>query len=133
HHSSLRTCYPLPKVLYLDAIRDIIDLAHNLEHACLQSGPGASEGLTVDDVQLLHSLSIVRGKLQIESQFYSCIEDPTKLYILGIWQDLNKHHSYRGSPARNEVLGPQDEMLDLQWSISKALRAETRFYWVLPF
>ncbi|KAF2035359.1 hypothetical protein EK21DRAFT_106898 [Setomelanomma holmii] len=74
-------------------------------------------GLPADDPQLLQSLSIVRGKLQTNSRFYSCIEDPTLLYILGIWPNLDAHHRFLASPERDEVLGPEESMLDFQWSV----------------
>jgi heme-degrading monooxygenase HmoA len=74
-------------------------------------------GLSAHDPLLLESLSIVRGKLHTKSQFYTCIEDPTTLYILGIWRDLQQHQDFLASPARDEVLGPQEDMLDFQWTV----------------
>jgi hypothetical protein len=73
--------------------------------------------LSAHDPLLLESLSIVRGKLHTKSQFYTCIEDPTTLYILGIWRDLQQHQDFLASPARDEVLGPQEDMLDFQWTV----------------
>ncbi|KAH7125163.1 hypothetical protein B0J11DRAFT_299172 [Dendryphion nanum] len=64
------------------------------------------------DPALLASLSIVRGKLQTKSVFYTCIEDPTHIVILGIWSTLEAHHHFLASPARDEVLGPQEHLLD---------------------
>jgi heme-degrading monooxygenase HmoA len=79
------------------------------------------KGVAVDDPSLLESLSNVRGKLQTSSQFYSCIEDPTLIFILGIWPSLEAHHDFLASPARDEVLGPQEELADFQWSIHMPL------------
>jgi hypothetical protein len=75
------------------------------------------KGLSADDPQLLHILSDVRDKLQTGSQFYICIEDPTKLYIFGIWGDLKQHLDFLASPAREEILGPQENLLEFQWSL----------------
>jgi heme-degrading monooxygenase HmoA len=75
------------------------------------------KGVTADDPVLLQSLSTVRGKLHTRSQFYNCIEDPTIIYILGIWPSLDAHLEFLASPARDEFLGPQDDMLDFCWTI----------------
>ncbi|KAH8730078.1 hypothetical protein GQ44DRAFT_476977 [Phaeosphaeriaceae sp. PMI808] len=75
------------------------------------------KGPPAGDPKLLESLSIVRAKLQTKSQFYSCIEDPTKLYILGLWRDLEQHINFLASPVRDEVLGPQEDMLEFQWTV----------------
>jgi hypothetical protein len=73
--------------------------------------------LSVDSSQLLHILSDVREKLQTKSQFYTCIQDPTTLYILGIWRDLKQHLDFLASPTRDEILGPQESFLEFQWSV----------------
>jgi heme-degrading monooxygenase HmoA len=74
-----------------------------------------------DDPQLLHSLSLVRDKLQTKSRFYMCVEDPKTMYILGIWRDLAQHLDFLASPARDEVLGPQEDMLEFQWTVHMQL------------
>ncbi|KAF2662315.1 hypothetical protein K491DRAFT_585862 [Lophiostoma macrostomum CBS 122681] len=79
------------------------------------------KGVAADDPSLLESLSMVRGKLQTSSRFYSCVEDPTLIFILGIWPSLEAHHEFLASPARDEILGPQEELLDFQWSIHMPL------------
>ncbi|KAF1849921.1 uncharacterized protein K460DRAFT_360771 [Cucurbitaria berberidis CBS 394.84] len=73
--------------------------------------------LSADDPVLLHSLSVVRGKLHTNSQFYHCIEDPTLIYILGTWPSLEAHLDFLASPARHEILGPQENMLQFSWTI----------------
>jgi heme-degrading monooxygenase HmoA len=75
------------------------------------------KGLTADDPALLQSLSTVRRKLHTSSQFYNCIEDPTLIYILGMWPSLDAHLKFLASPARDEVLGPQEDMLDFCWTV----------------
>lgn len=75
------------------------------------------KGLPFNDPSLLQNLSAVREQLQTKSQFYTCIEDPTKLYIVGIWRDLKQHLDFLASPARDEVLGPQEDMLDFEWTV----------------
>jgi hypothetical protein len=73
--------------------------------------------LSADSPQLLHILSDVRDKLQTKSQFYTCVQDPTTLYILGIWRDLKQHLDFLASPTRDEILGPQESFLEFQWSV----------------
>jgi heme-degrading monooxygenase HmoA len=75
----------------------------------------------VGDQTLLKSLSTVRDALQTNSQFYKCIEDPTLIYILGIWPSLDAHNKFLASPARDEVLGPQEDMLEFRWSVHMEL------------
>ncbi|KAF1358290.1 hypothetical protein EJ07DRAFT_166914 [Lizonia empirigonia] len=65
------------------------------------------KGLTVHDPALLESLSLVRGKLHTNSRFFSCIEDSSLIYIFG----------FLASPLRDEVLAPQEELLDFQWTV----------------
>jgi hypothetical protein len=75
------------------------------------------KSLIADDPALLQSLSTVRDKLHTSSQFYNCIEDPTLIYILGIWPSLDAHLEFLASPARDEVLGPQEDILAFCWTI----------------
>lgn len=75
------------------------------------------KGCPADDPHLLQTLSTVRDRLQTKSQFYISLEDPTKLYIFGIWRDLQQHLDFLASPLREEVLGPQEDMLDFEWSL----------------
>ncbi|KAJ4365233.1 hypothetical protein N0V83_008851 [Neocucurbitaria cava] len=79
------------------------------------------KGLSADDPALLQSLSVVRGKLKTNSRFYHCIEDPTLIYILGIWPSLDAHLEFLASPERDEILGPQEDMLDFCWSVHMGL------------
>lgn len=74
-------------------------------------------GLTVHDPALLESLSLVRGKLQTNSRFFSCIEDSSLIYIFGVWPSLGVHLEFLASPLRDEVLAPQEELLDFQWTV----------------
>jgi len=75
------------------------------------------KGLPANDPSLLQNLSAVRAQLQTKSQFYTCIEDPTKLYVLGIWRDIKQHSDFLASPGRDEILGPQEDMLDFEWTV----------------
>lgn len=79
------------------------------------------KGLHAADPALLQSLSAVRGRLHTMSQFYICIEDPTLVYILGIWPSLDAHLRFLASPARDEVLGPQENVLHFCWTAHMAL------------
>ena len=73
--------------------------------------------VAADDPALLENLSAVREKLHTSSQFYNCIEDPKLIYILGIWPNLEAHLKFLDSPARDEVLGPQEDMLQFCWTV----------------
>jgi heme-degrading monooxygenase HmoA len=72
---------------------------------------------------LLESLSSVRGILKTQSEFYSCIEDPTLIFILGLWPSLEAHHEFLASPRAAEVLGPQETMLEFRWTVHMPLDA----------
>ncbi|KAF2625350.1 hypothetical protein BU25DRAFT_301132, partial [Macroventuria anomochaeta] len=91
------------------------------------------KGLTVDDPALLQSLSLVRGKLQTNSRFFSCIEESSLVYIFGVWPTLDAHLEFLASPARDEVLGPQEEILDFQWTIHLELNAISPILFDAPF
>ncbi|KAF2796803.1 hypothetical protein K505DRAFT_202543, partial [Melanomma pulvis-pyrius CBS 109.77] len=80
-------------------------------------------GGDVADHTLLQNLSAVRATLQTNSHFYSCIEDPSLLYILGLWPSLEAHHAFLASPARDEVLGPQEQQLEFRWTLHMPLDA----------
>ncbi|KAH7094658.1 hypothetical protein FB567DRAFT_9340 [Paraphoma chrysanthemicola] len=89
-------------------------------------------GFHASDAQLLGSLSVVLVKPQTSSKAYSCVEDPTKLYILGIWPTLEAHLIFLASPGRHEVLGPQEAMLKLQWTIQVGLDSMSSLPLVAP-
>ncbi|KAF2848908.1 hypothetical protein T440DRAFT_427557 [Plenodomus tracheiphilus IPT5] len=74
------------------------------------------KGVAAHDPALLENLSDVRRKIQTSSRFYSCIEDPALIYILGIWPSLEAHLEFLASPARDEVLGPQENVLKFCWT-----------------
>jgi heme-degrading monooxygenase HmoA len=73
--------------------------------------------VAADDPALIQSLSSVREKLRTNSQFYNCVKDPALIYILGIWPNLDAHQKFLDSPARDEVLGPQEDMLQFCWTM----------------
>lgn len=83
------------------------------------------KGLTANDPALLESLSQVRDKLQTNSRFFSCVDDSSLIYIFGFWPSLNAHLNFLASPARDEVLGSQEAILDFQWTIHLELDATT--------
>lgn len=91
------------------------------------------KGLTVDDPALLESLSLVRGKLQTNSRFFSCIEDSSLVYIFGVWPSLDAHLEFLASPARSEILGPQENILDFQWTAHLELNAISPLLLDVPF
>ena len=73
--------------------------------------------LPADDPALLQSLATVRDKLHTNSQFYNCVKDSTIIYILGVWPSLDAHLEFLASPERDEILGPQEDMLQFCWTI----------------
>lgn len=79
------------------------------------------KGITVADPALLENLSAVRDSLQTNSVFYSCIEDPNLVYIFGIWRSLDAHLQFLASPARDQVLGPQEDILGFEWTVHQRL------------
>ncbi|KAJ4292353.1 hypothetical protein N0V90_009014 [Kalmusia sp. IMI 367209] len=81
------------------------------------------KGVAPDDPSLHKNLSLVRGILRTQSVFYSCIQDPTLLFILGIWPSLEAHREFLASSRAAEVLGPQEAMLDFVWSAHMELDA----------
>lgn len=91
------------------------------------------KGVTPDDPALLESLSQVRGKLQTNSRFFSCFEESSLLYIFGVWPSLDAHLKFLASPTRDEVLGPQDAILDFQWTIHVELDAISPLLLDAPF
>lgn len=74
------------------------------------------------DPSLLAALQKARTELRekvvdTESRFYRCIEDPTLIYILGVWPSLDRHKEFLTSPYKDEILDSQDELFDFQWII----------------
>ena len=83
------------------------------------------KGVTVGDAALLECLSQVRGHLQTNSRFFSCNEDPSLVYIFGIWKSLDAHLEFLASPACSEILKPQEEILSFEWTIHLELSSVT--------
>jgi hypothetical protein len=81
--------------------------------------------ITVADSALLKNLSAVRDKLQTNSVFYCRIEDPTLVYIFGIWHSLDAHLEFLASSTRDAVLGPQADILGFEWTVHQELEAVT--------
>ncbi|ORY12224.1 hypothetical protein BCR34DRAFT_483035 [Clohesyomyces aquaticus] len=81
------------------------------------------KGVSAADRGLLRNLSLVRDALQTNSRFYHCTEDPSLIYIFGLWPSLDAHLEFLASPRSSEVLGPQEEQLDFQWALHMNLDA----------
>lgn len=114
-------------LLYLGLIRALLALTSHAiaSMPVLELTQLRLKAVVADDPALLNSLSVARGKLKTNSQFYNGIEDPTLVFILGIWPSLDAHHQFLSSPARDDVLGPQEDLLDFQWSLHMELDAMT--------
>ncbi|KAF3007860.1 hypothetical protein E8E13_010838 [Curvularia kusanoi] len=80
------------------------------------------KGLTADDATLLERLSYVRDRLRTSSRFFCCVEDPSLIYIFGLWESLGAHLDFLASPECSEILKPQEEILSFQWTIHVELR-----------
>ncbi|KAH6639348.1 hypothetical protein C7974DRAFT_129443 [Boeremia exigua] len=65
--------------------------------------------------------------------FFSCIGDSSLVYIFGVWPSLEAHLQFLDSPARDEVLGPQEEILDFQWTIHLDLKSISPLLLDAPF
>jgi hypothetical protein len=87
-----------------------------LEICQLKIKPDLSE----DDPSLLLALQKARTGLRekvvdTQSRFYRCIEDPSLIYILGLWPSLERHEEFLVSPHKAEILDEQDELFDFKW------------------
>jgi len=51
------------------------------------------------------------------SRFFQALEDPTLIYVLGLWPNLQTHQSFLASPLKPEILSPQQDLLDFGWMI----------------
>lgn len=112
-------------LLYLASIRVFIDLTRDSTMPVLEVTQLRLRGVPPDDPTLLHSLSMVRGILNTRSHFYSCIEDPTLLFILSLWPSLQHHQDFLASSRAGDILGPQDAMLEFRWTVHMELDAMT--------
>jgi hypothetical protein len=108
---------------YLHTSREVITPACGLIMPVLEITQLRLKGITVADSALLKNLSAVRDKLQTNSVFYCCIEDPTLVYIFGIWHSLDAHLEFLASSIRDAVLGPQADILDFEWTVHQELDA----------
>ncbi|CAL3970062.1 unnamed protein product [Diplocarpon coronariae] len=76
--------------------------------------------LTPSDPSLLVALAKARAQLRekvhdTNSRFYQCIEDPSLIYILGVWPTLALHHEFLASPRKSEILDSQEDLFDFGW------------------
>ena len=71
---------------------------------------------------VLTSLRTVRTSLAqnvhpTHSRFYQSIEDPSLIYVLGLWDSLSQHQDFLSSPLKTEILTPQEDLLDFNWCV----------------
>ncbi|KAK0114263.1 hypothetical protein ONS95_013760 [Cadophora gregata] len=76
--------------------------------------------LSTSDPGLLSALSKARTELKervhnTNSRFYQCAEDPTLIYILGVWPSLARHAEFLTSPEKSEILDSQEDLFDFGW------------------
>ncbi|KAH9219282.1 hypothetical protein DL95DRAFT_384718, partial [Leptodontidium sp. 2 PMI_412] len=76
--------------------------------------------LSPSDPSLLKVLSKARTELKervhnTNSRFYQCIEDPTLIYILGVWPSLARHTEFLKTPEKSDILDSQEDLFDFGW------------------
>lgn len=116
NHPPSRTCSRLV-LLYWSVTHDRVVPLPRERMPVLEVTQLRLKGLAAHDPALLHSLSTVRAKLHTSSRFYNCIDDPSLVYILGIWPSLDAHVDFLASPSRDEILGPQEDLLQFCWTV----------------
>ena len=78
-------------------------------------------GISIDDPQLLKSLvktkQIIEDYNHLTHVFYSQVEDPTVLYVIGSWESPDQHSKgFSGSPGQMEILELGKEYLSgISW------------------
>lgn len=96
-----------------------------LEICLLKTKPHLSQ----NDPSLLSALQKARTGLKTkvvdtQSRFYRCIEDPSLIYIFGVWPSLARHQEFISSSHKAEILDAQDELFDFQWIIHTEIGGE---------
>jgi heme-degrading monooxygenase HmoA len=79
-------------------------------------------GISPTDPAILSSLITVRSNLRSKvtdtnSKFYQCVEDPSLIYVFGIWPSLEAHKAFLSSPSKSAILAPQDDLVDFNWML----------------
>jgi hypothetical protein len=78
--------------------------------------------ISASDPAVLTSLQTVRTSLAekihpTHSRFYQSIEDPSLIFVLGLWTSLSQHQDFLSSPLRAQILAPQEGLLDFSWCV----------------
>jgi heme-degrading monooxygenase HmoA len=120
HDPSLIHVLPCP-LLYLGLIRGDDASPTHRNMPILELTQLRLKGVAPSDPSLLESLSFARGRLKTGSKFYACIEDPSLIFILGLWPSAEAHTRFLASPMRAEILGPQEEFLEFRWGVHMEL------------
>ena len=88
-----------------------------IELACIKLKPG----VTAEDPALLKNLAKVRDIVHdynhLTTLYYSQVEDPTSLYVIGAWESPEQHSKgFSGSPGQMEIyeLG-KDQLQEITW------------------
>lgn len=73
--------------------------------------------LSPSDPSLLSALRDARTKLRSEihdtsSQFWQCIEDPSLIYIFGLWPSMALHSTFQASSSKTSILAAQEAVFD---------------------
>jgi heme-degrading monooxygenase HmoA len=78
-------------------------------------------GIDHTDPALLANLRAIRAEIKTNSRFYHCIEDPSLLYILGLWPSQESHNNFLASADRARILGPQEQQTEFLWGLHAEL------------
>jgi heme-degrading monooxygenase HmoA len=78
-------------------------------------------GVNHTDATLLSNLRAIRAEIKTNSRFYHCTEDPSLLYILGLWPSQEAHNNFLASADRARILGPQEQQTEFLWGIHAEL------------
>jgi hypothetical protein len=78
--------------------------------------------ISPDNPSILTSLRTVRSSLAekvhlTHSRFFRALEDPSLIYVLGLWPNLATHQAFLSSPLKPSILAPQDDLLDFNWML----------------
>lgn len=87
-----------PKVIELTALR-------------LQPGTSPTSPL------LLKVLQDVRTQLNSNSRFFHIVEEPSLIYLAGLWTSVRAHNNFLMSPSAEDVLKPQEDLLEWLWTV----------------
>jgi heme-degrading monooxygenase HmoA len=78
------------------------------------------------DPSLLAALQKARSELRdrvvdTQSRFYQCMEDPSSIYLFGIWPSTQRHDEFLSSAEKSAILDGQEAFFDFGWILHVAI------------